>query len=106
MSYRLIRIGAALWLFVLAAQEKTCSGADVHGTIQLHSPSDFAIATSRIDVNYDIGTSNTNDFWLKAALTSGSDSVVVIATDGTRRDVSLNYRFVVTQISSQKLARL
>jgi len=92
MSYRLPKTGVALLLYALAMQGMRCSAADVHGTIQLHPKSAFDVVTSRVDANYDIGISNTNDFAVKPAAHSGNDSVVAVATDGTQSDISLDHR--------------
>jgi hypothetical protein len=91
MPYR-VTTGVALSLLALAVQGSSCAAADVHGTIQLHPRSAFGVVTSRIDANYTVSTSNTNDFSLKAAAYSGAESVVAVAADGTQSDVSLDYR--------------
>ena len=79
-------------LCALIVQATTCVATEVNGTIQLHSKSEFDVVTSREDTNYDIITGNTNEFTIKAAAYSGSDSVTAIATDNSEKKVSLDYR--------------
>jgi hypothetical protein len=56
---------------------------DVHGTIRLHDSAIFTVTTSRMDVNYEISTSNTNDFTLVPQSTGGEETILAIASDGT-----------------------
>ncbi len=92
MLNRLTKTEIILFLFVLIAQGASCIAVEVHGTIQLHSKSDFSVVATRVDLNYDISTGNSNDFAIKAAAYSGGDSVVTVAIDGTQSGISLDYR--------------
>ena len=91
MSRQHIRCGIVLCVFLLTGH-LFCKASEVHGTIQLKPNADFDVVTSRTDSSYEIRNGNTNEFDIKAAAYSGGDSVVAIATDGTRAEISLDYR--------------
>jgi len=82
---RFVKTALPLMLCALIVQATTCVATEVNGTIQLHSKSEFDVVTSREDTSYDIITGNRNEFTIKAAAYSGSDSVIVIATDNSEK---------------------
>lgn len=92
MSCHFFKIRIKLLICSFIVHVVSGAASDIHGTVQLHPKSDFDVVTTRLDTSYDIANSNTNDFFIKAAVYMGGDSAVAVATDGTERDVSLDYR--------------